>query len=241
MVGSVGAITEIDSCTTISEPGYYMLNKSIMNRYAENCIYIKSDDVILDGAGYTIDSLERVGTGINVNSYKNVTLNNLILTDWSRGIFYYNVENGNITGNRVSNTYSGIYLASSKNIILDNNNFSFNTLGTGIFIDYVSNIIISNNIANDNREGIITENFRDSTLSHNIAMHNQIHGIKIIGNRGGSENNNLSYNTVTDNGYGIYLTLSENSTIDNNIASNNQFNGIDLGASSGSILSNNIA
>ena len=241
MVGSSVAITEIDSCTTISEPGYYVLNKSIINSNAINCIYIKSSDVIFDGAGYTIDSSERVGNGININNYKNITLKNLILTDWEQGILYANIENGSITNNSVSNTYSGIYLGSSKNIILDNNNFSSNILGTGIYINYVSNITLSNNIVKDNREGIITENFRDSTLSHNIVLHNQIHGIQIRGNRGGSENNNISYNTVTENGYGIYLTSSENSTLDNNIASNNQFNGIDLGASSGSQLSNNTA
>jgi hypothetical protein len=89
MVGSAGAITEIDSCTTISEPGYYVLSASIINSVASNCIEITSNDVVFDGAGYTIDGIDASNSNgiyvFNIDTLTNVSVKNTKETDWSNG------------------------------------------------------------------------------------------------------------------------------------------------------------
>ena len=62
LVGGVSASTPINSCTTISSPGTYMLNQNIINSSASTCIAIISSDVVFDGAGYTIDGVDAVST-----------------------------------------------------------------------------------------------------------------------------------------------------------------------------------
>ena len=53
--GAVGAEpTRIDGCTTISEPGRYVLTADLLDRDASTCIGVRSSDVVLDGAGHQI-------------------------------------------------------------------------------------------------------------------------------------------------------------------------------------------
>lgn len=46
--------TNVNSCTTISSPGEYVLTTNINNAVG-HCINITSSNVTFDGAGYTID------------------------------------------------------------------------------------------------------------------------------------------------------------------------------------------
>ena len=89
--GGAGAATPISACTKISSPGEYILTQNIINSTINTCIAITSSNVIFDGAGYTIAST--YGTyGVYVynstNTLMNVTVLNLIVMDWSFGIFY---------------------------------------------------------------------------------------------------------------------------------------------------------
>ncbi|VVB85629.1 Periplasmic copper-binding protein (NosD) [uncultured archaeon] len=252
LAGGAGAVTEIDSCTTISEPGYYLLNKSIMKN--SDCIYINSSNIIFDGAGYSINGVSSNFYGVFVyNSSKvltNVTVKNLNVRDSNYGIYYKNVQNASIIDNNASENINGIYLDDSRNISLINNIASNNhqkgiySYCKGINLDYSRNIILINNTASNNVEkGIYLYNSFNSTLLYNIALNNPI-GIKLEGldnELKGSATHTLSYNTVSEGSDGIFLVLSGGSTLNNNTASYNHNNGIYLSDSEKSYLSNNIA
>ena len=79
-------LTNINSCQDISSAGEYVLNASILNSGVSSCINITSNDVVFDGAGYTIDGVDTVNTyGVYVynstTALTNVTVKNLNVTD----------------------------------------------------------------------------------------------------------------------------------------------------------------
>lgn len=77
MLISGGAAMQIDSCTTITGPGEYKLNRSLDD--VSSCIGITSDDVILDGAGYVIGG-QGSGDGVAVlglSALRNITVKNM--------------------------------------------------------------------------------------------------------------------------------------------------------------------
>ena len=103
--GSMALTTSINSCTTISTPGQYVLANDITNTGASTCIRITASDVVLDGAGYTIDGIDGAGTrGVHVYeepteqepgiTLTNVTVTNLGVSDWGEGVRFDRVSNG---------------------------------------------------------------------------------------------------------------------------------------------------
>lgn len=122
LAGGIGTLetqqdaTEIDSCTTITDPGRYVLTDDIQDTDADTCIDIRASDVVLDGNGSTIDSnltesdfegfqeeVETNGTfpwedrwariGIAVTGPEapsNVTVQNVEVSEWFFGIYAAN-------------------------------------------------------------------------------------------------------------------------------------------------------
>jgi len=159
---NVSAQTMINNCTTISSPGVYVLNQSIMDSTDKICINITSSNVIFDGTGNTIDGVDLPDTyGIYVYNptrpLTNVTIKNLKITDWETGIYHYLVADGNITSNTLSSNYYGINLGYSRSVTISNNYFN-NTLPY-----YESQDIDGNTITNDD----ITKTPYAGFLEHN--------------------------------------------------------------------------
>jgi parallel beta-helix repeat protein len=212
--GEVGAATNVSSCLTIGFQGTYVLNQSLSN--SSPCITIESSDVILDGAGFTIDGIGS-GNGIYYKSgttLTNITLRNLVVTDWSTGIWYRDVQEGSINNNNASSNINGIQLSDSSDIILQENDANFNR-DSGIKTSSSnSNTLVGNN-ASGNREGIWI------TVS--------------------STNNVVAGNNASSNGFGIRISSANGNLITNNIASSNTQHGLYLVNSNNNILTGNTA
>ncbi len=113
-----------DSCLTISEPGEYKQNGDIYhNLLIDHCIIINSDNVIVDGAGYSINSIGGHGSfGVLISGY-DVTVKNLVLNDFAYGVVTEGASNSEILNNEINNMYrKGIYLTggSSNNLVQGN-------------------------------------------------------------------------------------------------------------------------
>lgn len=170
---STGAIAStIDSCTDINSPGEYVLTKSITNSAASSCIEITSSNVVFDGAGYTIDGVDTPGSkGAYVyNSaaaLENVTVKNVVATDWDIGIYYLKTSKGLIDNNKASSNNMGIGLKTSSNNTLTGNNASSNNLG--IYFNYSNSNTITKNIAGMNsHSGIRLLSSRNNTIYNNL-------------------------------------------------------------------------
>ncbi|SER58310.1 right-handed parallel beta-helix repeat-containing protein [Natrinema salaciae] len=122
LIGAVGGVSAADSCAEISGPavidqsGCYVINESAADSSADVHVEIRSSNVILEGAGHTIDGSDGSGTiGVYVNGsaaarLRNVTVRNLTVTDWETGLYYDASDDGavvNVTA--ISNTEYGLH------------------------------------------------------------------------------------------------------------------------------------
>lgn len=148
----------IDTCTTISTPGIYMLTRNISNSKASNCIYITTDNVVFNGAGYIIDGVGMASTnGIYVHkrlkALKNVTVKNVSLKDWNTGIYYKNADNGKLENNNVSSSIQGIYLESSSSNTITSNIVNSDGPGITLLSSSDSNLLINNTVLTSGKNG----------------------------------------------------------------------------------------
>jgi nitrous oxidase accessory protein len=249
LAGSADAATPINSCKVISLPGEYVLTRSIINSTATYCINITSNNVIFDGAGYTMDGRDSQDSyGVNVynptTALTNVTVKNLKASDWYFGINYQNAQNGKIINNTATSNLFGIRLTYSSNSSLINNYVKSNN-DVGILFDHSGNNILLSNNANSNTYGIWFLPFSNNNiLTNNNVSSNTYTGIWFntdFLSLDISNNNTLINNTASSNQDGIILNHFRNSSLTNNNASQNGNNGFFLSQSSDNTLTNNDA
>lgn len=187
LVGGVEAIdstepplndNNISDCTFINLPGEYILTQDIITN-STSCINICSDDVIFDGAGHTIVG---IGSGYSRGvalpfancsiSLQLVTVKNLTVTGWYKGISVVGSSNITLNNNNVSNNNYSIYLSSSNYNNLSSNNVSNNNYG--IYLNSNYNIIYNNYFYN-------LFNAYDISLGNNYWNTTKQAGINIIG------------------------------------------------------------
>lgn len=133
-------VQDIDGSTTITEPGTYTLTTDIEQgegtRLSETCIRIEADDVVLDGAGHTVDGWGTSDTtGIGVYGWatrRNVTIKNLTVTDWNRGVFFANVQNGRVRNVEAANNSYGISFENVRDSALEGTTTRNNLIGIAL-------------------------------------------------------------------------------------------------------------
>ncbi|GAA0255412.1 NosD domain-containing protein [Haladaptatus pallidirubidus] len=127
----------INSCTTIDEPGRYELTKNITNGggtpISQSCIEIQSGNVVFDGNGHTIDGRGNSHTvAIDVNTpenSKNIQITNAVITNWHEGIVFRHDELGEIQNVTASSNVYGISLENSQLVITRNSILKDNLVG----------------------------------------------------------------------------------------------------------------
>ncbi len=227
---------DIYDCTNLGTPGTYVLSKNIMNSSTSLCISITSNDVVFDGAGYTIDGQDTFNTiGVKATTLTNVTVKNLKITDWYIGIDMINVRNGSINNNTVSsNDYFECLSTDCRKIYG----------AKGIQLSGSSNNIFNNNIYS-NTEGLLLSSTSNNNIENNRVLLNNWTGIGLYG----SLNNNIENNSIENNSNGISLgrqicgenaTYSSNNIITGNTIKSNNWNGIVFDYSSNNSINNNV-
>ncbi|MEA5386840.1 right-handed parallel beta-helix repeat-containing protein [Haloarculaceae archaeon H-GB11] len=204
---------EIESCTTVTEPGRYALTQDVVDSEKDTCIRIRSSDVVLLGHGHRIDGVGAFGTaGVVASSpgpgpLRNVTVRNVSVTDWDDGIRFIGVEDGAVVLTTTATNRVGLSLLNAP----DNR--------------------LADNVARDNRlRGIsLFESSANNTLVNNTATDNGLFGIHLV--EAGVRNNTLVNNTASNNEFGIVLIDAHGNTVTENTADENGIAGIWLSAS----------
>ncbi|WP_332898158.1 NosD domain-containing protein [Haladaptatus sp. CMSO5] len=147
------SVTRIDGRTTISEPGTYELATDIEHgggtHLSEACIRIESDDVVFDGAGYTIDGFGVSDTsGIFVTECSNVVIRNVTLTEWDYGIWLEHVTEGRVLNSRFDRNGYGLSFEETNRVSVTENTFTGNIIG--IAFDSMSNDFLRDNVFESN-------------------------------------------------------------------------------------------
>ncbi|NJE09990.1 nitrous oxide reductase family maturation protein NosD [Thermococcus sp. MAR1] len=254
----------ISSCALINQSGYYILTRDINASESMMCIMITVSNVVLDGAGHTIEGLGNYHTiGIYVKgstTLTNVTVRNLTVKEWFHGIRYENVIGGliedsmitknfgfgiflsqsrniTITGNAVDSNYCpGIFLHNSSDNTISDNSVSFNTEGISLSASSNSNLVLDNNASSNTNRGITVTYSNNNTVSMNYIGRNIHEGI-FLQEAGG---NTITKNNVISNGYhGINLYSSRQNIVTDNYVALNRQDGIVLHSASQNVISGN--
>ncbi|MCX8174362.1 MAG: right-handed parallel beta-helix repeat-containing protein, partial [Thermoplasmata archaeon] len=138
-------------------------------------------------------------------------------------IYVYSSCNNYIANNNVSSNGNGIYLyTSSCNNSITNNNASNNT-NVGIYLKSSSsnNYIANNNVSSNSYYGFyLSSSCNNNNITNNNASRNSKYGFYLSS----SNNNILTYNWICNNAnYGVYITSSStgNYIHHNNFIANN--------------------
>lgn len=198
-------VTVLTACTTITEPGHYVLGQDIENSDADVCIGIQSSDVHFDGGGHTIDGTRTrqdtitilegvrpntsIGVGISLTdagAVANVTVTDVRTTDWLVGVLGAGVSNTTIHGVRSRANGAGIWLDGANDTIVTASNSSDNTV-VGVVLGAAPGRLAANNAvvnvtANRNGQyGVILVGSSDSVARHVTATRNGYIGFVVGG------------------------------------------------------------
>jgi parallel beta-helix repeat protein len=107
----------------------------------DSSIVVLRDNIIVDGAGYTIQGQGEIGIELSYRS--NVTIRNVQIWGLQYGIVLWNSFNNTITGNTIAYNMWGIIMQNASRNIISGNNITNN--GEGISIYSSSNNKLRNN------------------------------------------------------------------------------------------------
>ena len=200
-------------------------------------IVIERDDIVVDGAGYTLQGAgAKDSMGIILSGRKNVTLRNMEIRGFSYGIYSEDSFGNKISGNIIAESMRyGVWLNESSRNVVSGNRVLNN--GYGVYFEYSLNNNVSGNCISDNNYGVYLYRSSNNTLSKNNVTTNDSYGIWF---HESSNFNSISENSIKNNGYGIYFLrfVNFNSIFGNNITANNS-PGIWLHHSSNNIVAGN--
>jgi len=180
-------ISSIDSVT-------YTLTDNIVGNvpYDSSAIIIERNNIVVDGAGYTLQETGDGTTGIYLSYRSNVTIKNMEIKGFFFGIWLEVSSNNIVSGNNVTNNHDGVLLRGSH-----------------------YNSFYGNNITN-NYGGILLSSSNYNSISRNNIT-NIFYGITL----GMSSNNTISGNNIANNYCGIAIDACSNNNIYHNNIINN--------------------
>ncbi|MDD5182379.1 MAG: right-handed parallel beta-helix repeat-containing protein [Candidatus Nanoarchaeia archaeon] len=242
-----GTMSTVGACADIVGAGYYVLTTDLADNQSNGvCIYIKSDDVILNCSIYNLTSSLPADTpgqytyGVFVSGQDNVTITDCDIYNYTMGIdltnsgaisvtknylaanymgiTVYGTNSSNFTGNTMNSNDNGMFLFGSINNLVVNNTANSNSL-SGFLMDIVDYSTFINNTASLNTGGLSLNGTKYCTFTGNNFTENTNTG---IGAQYYSDHNTFSSNTINSTTASSGVVLSYNST--NNSFTNDSVN-----------------
>jgi len=229
----------------------YTLTDNINEYY----IVIQRDNIVVDGAGYTLSGQGEIG--IDLSYRKNVTIKNVQIGYAYYGIYLLNGSGNTISENILRYNGAGMFIAGSSQNTITGNSMTNNEMG--IDLRSSSNNIFRNNDMN-NSHNLAVYGTQASHFDNDIDVSNIVNGKKLyylisetnlvinpttfpdLGFLALVNCKNITIHDMefTSNGQGLILAYTTDSTITQNDITSN-YNGIALFSSSSNvIIGNNI-
>lgn len=215
---------EIDSCTTITEPGRYEIVTDVEDSDAERCIVIEAEDVTLDGDGHVVDGVEEAGTaGIVVDSVQlsNVQVENMTVREWGDGVLLTEGESTvqNVTAVDNRNGFETQTMDTTLSDVTARNNTVAGIYGADAATDFT---IVDSRVANNEVDGIVLQRTGSVRLRGTVVEANSDDGVDAFE----IEPSALDNNVVRDNGDVGILAISDDLSIDENTITGNGNEGL---------------
>jgi PGF-CTERM protein len=152
----------------------YVLTTNVTNTSADPCIAITASDVVFDGGGHTLAG-NRSNYGIRVDNgdraQSNVTVRNVAVDRWVRGISFMNATGGVVENTTATGSIEGYLVQESTDVTVRRNYAYDNALG--IHLRNAEGNLVRRNVANENKWGIHLEfRAKDNRVVDNIAQNN---------------------------------------------------------------------
>jgi parallel beta-helix repeat protein len=183
-------------------------------------IIAQRNNTVIDGNGYTLQgSIEEdpgcMEPGFYLSNVTNITIRNMIITDFAYGIFLGDSSSNTLSNNYMAKNLKGIYLSSSTDNTLSGNTIVNNMNGVYLY-NCSGNVLSDNNLLSNQNKGIYLDSSDNNTLSGNNMDGNQCSIFLSY-----SSNNTLFRNNATNSQYGIFLHYSSGNRIFHNNLLNN--------------------
>jgi parallel beta-helix repeat protein len=169
--------------------------------FADDFVYsivVERDDVVVDGAGYSLRGAAGIGTGINLMERTNVTVKNMEISGFFYGIYLNYSLNNRLENNNIRDNFHGVYLSKSSD-----------------------NTIMGNNITKNDYSGVWLRGSSNNEIIDNLIVENGQDGIWLSAS---SDDNRVLGNTVRANAFGIRLDDYSNNMLRNNEMRDNGYN-----------------
>jgi parallel beta-helix repeat protein len=136
-------------------------------------IVIERDNIVLDGAGFTVQGNAESGHGIDLSNRNNVTIENINMENFNAGTYLENSSNNMVSENNGTNSEVGIYLGTSlNNNSVSGNNITGNFDGIMLYLSSDKNTVSGNNITANNLCGIYLYSSSNNNISGNKIANN---------------------------------------------------------------------
>lgn len=231
---SDGTAVEVSACRTINESGRYVLTADIENSMATECITITASDVVFDGQGHTLDAgesdnkTEAIAAGYTDPPIANITIRNLVVTDWTQGVGCRTVA-ANVTIENVTARRNGfephddagyvgedegyaIYVGDTTHTVTIRDSVVVNN-SLGIFIANTTNNVVRDNVVRNNSGAIsLGANTTHNRIIDNRIVDNAGTGI-FVGSRSRADDKRRTRvrgNLLEGNGRGVFVEHTNN-------------------------------
>ncbi|WP_158057908.1 right-handed parallel beta-helix repeat-containing protein [Halorussus halophilus] len=241
---------QIDSCTTITESGRYVLTGDIVNSTAETCIRIEASDVVFDGGGHVVDgnwSVLRnrtVGDENITEEYLNdseipATTPNPTTNRWAyHGVFVTGSSNVTVTAVTTTDWVYGVAVAGTSDGLVTGVTTEQTVTGVGLY--RTTGIRATENQLTNNSVGIVLDGLDGGSATVNSIVESKLDGIALLDSTGVTVSNNTVNRTQRYDG--IYLRNSSRNVITRNTVSNSVLSGITVADNSnGNTVAENLA
>jgi len=104
--GSSGPAT-LDACGAIRSSGTYVVGADLSDGSNGRCLSILANDVVVRGGGHSITG-GGSGAAVHATGVRNVTVEDLSIDGWSRGVALENVTDGTVAGVSVGGATAGL-------------------------------------------------------------------------------------------------------------------------------------
>jgi parallel beta-helix repeat protein len=212
------------SITTIDNVTYTFMDN------VDASIVVERDNIVIDGAGYTVQGIGSTGAcGFCLSGINNVTIKNTKITGFDFSVFLNSTSDNVLSGNDITpGEFTGavVKFNNASNNLLSGNNGSFS-----VSLDHSS----YNSIVENGKVHVSLVYSSNNSILEN-EMEGGAWGISLYY----SSNNTIIGNNITHGGYGIRILYSSNnnSILGNNITRSHSI-GVWLQSSSNNILGNN--
>lgn len=167
----------VNTCGTISRPGFYVLSgninmsASVLVQYTQTpCIYVNASNVMLNCNNYNVT---HATIGIEVKNASNVTITNCNVLHSNTGIYLYNASPSNITNANLSrNIIAGLSMYTSDGGLISNITTRFNNYG--IYLTNSPSSTINKFKSSNNTYGIYLSNSLDISFANGFAFNNSL-------------------------------------------------------------------